>query len=172
MDKRSKQTYSIPTSNINLAIKTLDKRRPPCEIQDDFTILKDKDLRIEAFKFIFIQKDATAHELDSSWAQCRKKLSDALYNTLAEHPSNYETFDFKIYVDIENFDAQFVTKTVTGMRVDKRERFESNLWKIIAKTREQLLTLSDGIKNTLWNVSITLIVTRELKHEKPALYLN
>ena len=157
---------------MNLAMQSFNKQRPSCQIQDNFSILQDTDLRIEIFKFVFIQKDATAHELDTSWTQCRKQLSDAMYNRFAEHPSNFETFDFKVYVDIANFDAQFVTRTVSGMKVSRRDRFESNLWKIIGKVRESLLALSDGEKHILWDVSVTLIVTRELKHEKPALYIN
>lgn len=168
----STQTYSIPTPNIQLAMKTLEKKRPNYELFDNFPIFDDADLRLQVHKFVYVQKDVSSHELDSFWSMCRLKLSDLLFNRFAEFPSRYETFDFTICIDVESFDAKFVAKPIRGNHVSKRRKFEDQLSKLINKLRERLLVLADHDKKTLWNLSVTLIVTRELHLDKHVFYLN
>ena len=170
---RSCKSYNIATGNLKDAILLLEKERPVFQLNTKIPILRDHNLRTEIHRLIFYQDDITPYPLDQSWAQCRIKLSNALYERFDHFPSKDNMFDFKVFATIDNFEGEFVARRIIGMKTDNKKQFENKFWTILQKIREKLLDLSSGKPYIVYNISINLIVSRELLNEdKQTFYVN
>lgn len=171
--QRSCKSYNIPTCNIREAIESLENQRPCFHLNTKIHILRDHNLRSEIHRLVFFQDDITSHPLDKAWAQCRINLSKALYERFEHFPSQENVFDFRVFATIENFEGEFVARRVTGMTTSNQKQFENKFWNILQKIREKLLLLSNGQPCILYNITINLVVTRELLNdEKRTYYVN
>lgn len=168
--ERSCKNYNIPTANIKEAILSLETQRPPFQLNTQIHILRDHNLRSEIHRLVFYQDDITSYPLDKAWAQCRINLSKALFERFEHFPSQENTFDFRVFATIEKFEGEFVARRVIGMNTANRKQFENKFWNILQKIREKLLDLSNNQPCILYNITINLVVTRELLNEEKRTY--